>query len=391
MPAVGLREWMNLTALIARGELLRYGRGNAGFTARFEEKLASLIGVRHALTVNSGSNALITALAAAGIGPGDEVLVPAYTWVATALAPMAVGAVPVLVNIDETLTIDPHDIERKITPHTRAILPVHMQNVVCDMDAIMAIARRHNLLVIEDACQAVGVTYKGRRVGSIGDLGAFSFNHHKNITSGEGGAVMTNDERLFVRARMFHDPGAFIRDHEPTREPLFSGLNCRVSELTGAVLEAQIDRLEPLLNTLRARYPGMASIFADQAHCRPSPHNDPDNAVSLSVIFDDPEEARCFGQTRGAGRLIETGRHVFTNWEAVLQKRSFHERMNPHQWAHREITYRAEDYQTTLDILSRTCRVSLGPQYPAPVMLWHKRALRAALSPCLARPLASAA
>ncbi len=391
MPAVGLREWMNLTAVIARGELLRYGRGNAGYTARFEDKLARLIGVRHALTVNSGSNALIAAMAAAGIGPGDEVLVPAYTWVATALAPMAVGAVPVLVNINETLTIDPQDIERRITPQTRAIIPVHMQNVVCDMDAIMAIARRHKLLVIEDACQAVGVVYKGRRVGGIGDLGAFSFNHHKNITSGEGGAVMTNDERLFVRARMFHDPGAFIRAHEPTQEPLFSGLNCRVSELTGAVLDAQIGRLDPLLCRLRARYPGMAALFADQSHCRPSPHNDPDNAVALSVLFDDPDEARHFGRTRGANRLIDTGRHVFTNWEAVVCKRSFDERMNPHRWAHRDITYRPEDYQTTLDILSRTCRVSLGPQYPAPVMMWHKRTLRSALSPHTPKPVASPA
>ncbi|MEZ5700997.1 MAG: DegT/DnrJ/EryC1/StrS family aminotransferase [Burkholderiaceae bacterium] len=382
---------MNLTAVIARGELLRYGRGNASYTARFEDKLAQLIGVRRALTVNSGTNALVTAMAAAGIGPGDEVLVPAYTWVATALAPMAVGAVPVLVNINETLTIDPQDIERKITPHTRAIVPVHMQNVVCDMDAIMAIARRHKLLVIEDACQAVGVRYKGRRVGGIGDLGAFSFNHHKNITSGEGGAVVTNDERFFVRARMFHDPGAFIRAHEPTQEPLFSGLNCRVSELTGAVLEAQIGRLDPLLDTLCDRYAGMAAIFADQPHCRPSPHNDPVNAVALSVLFDDPQEARLFGQARGANRLIDTGRHVFTNWEAVLCKRSFDERLNPHRWAHREITYQPEDYQVTLDILSRTCRVSLGPQYPAPVMMWHKRALRAALLPQATKPVVSPA
>jgi dTDP-4-amino-4,6-dideoxygalactose transaminase len=366
--------------VIARGELLRYARGKDGYTARFEDKLARLIGVRHVLTVNSGSNALIAAMAAAGIGPGDEVLVPAYTWVATALAPLAVGAVPVLVNIDASLTIDPQDIERKITPFTRAIVPVHMQNVVCNMDAIMAIAKRHKLLVIEDACQAVGLQYKGRRVGGIGDLGAFSFNHHKNITAGEGGAVLTNNERYFERARMFHDPGAFIRDHAPTQEPLFSGLNCRVSELTGAVLDAQLGRLEPLLKTLHARYPGVADIFSDHPHCRPSPHNSPEDAVALSVIFDDPEEARIFGKTRGAGRLIDTGRHVFTNWEAVLCKRSFHPRMNPHQWAHREITYNVDDYQATLDILSRTCRVSLGAQYPSPVMLLQKRTLRAAIA-----------
>lgn len=380
MSAVGIRELVNLGRVVARGELLRYGRSGQGFTARFEDRLARLIGVRHVLTVNSGSNALIAAMAAAGIGPGDEVLVPAYTWVATALAPLAVGAVPVLVNIDESLTIDPQDIERHITPFTRAIVPVHMQNVVCDMDAIMAIARRHRLLVIEDACQAVGVQYKGRRVGGIGDLGAFSFNQHKNITAGEGGAVLTNNDRYFERARMFHDPGAFIRGHEPTSEPLFSGLNCRVSELTGAVLDAQLGRLEPMLRTLQARYPGVAALFAGQSHCRPSPHHSPEHAVALSVLFDDPEEARRFARTRGVGRLIDTGRHVFSNWEAVLCKRSFHERMNPHRWAHRDISYDIDAYRATLDILARTCRVSLGAQYPSPVMLLHKQTLRTALA-----------
>jgi hypothetical protein len=161
---------------------------------------------------------------------------------------------------------------------------------------------------------------------------------------------------------------------------VFSALNCRVSELTGAVLHAQLGRLEPMLRTLRARYPGVAELFAGQPHCRPSPHNDPDNAVALSVIFDDPQEAKAFGQTRGAGRLIDTGRHVFTNWEAVRSKRWFHERMNPHQWARREISYRAEDYQATLDILARTCRVSLGARYPAPVMLLQKHWLRTAVA-----------
>nr|WP_245972087.1 DegT/DnrJ/EryC1/StrS family aminotransferase [Rhodovulum robiginosum] len=363
---------------MANGQLLRYAGNAPGYTRRFEDGLSRLTGAEHVLTVNSGTNALVTALAAAGVGPGDEVLVPAYTWVATALAPLAVGAVPVLVNIDESLTIDPADIERKITPYTKAIIPVHMLNLVCDMDAIMDIARRHNLLVIEDACQGVGVTYKGRRVGAIGDLGAFSFNHFKNITSGEGGAVLTSDERYFVRARMYHDPGSFMRGHERTNEPLFSGMNFRVSELTGAVLHAQLGKLEPLLNRLRARHPMVAETFANLPHCRLSPHNDPENAVSLSVIFDDPEEAKAFGQTRGAERLLETERHVFTNWEAVLTKRSFHPKMNPHNWANREITYETKDYQRTLDILARTCRVSLGAQYPLPVMKLQQRVLRQA-------------
>jgi len=176
MPRVGAMELITLSRVIASGQLLRYRGGEHGFTTQFEKDLTKKLGVKHALTVNSGTSALVSALAAAGIGPGDEVLVPAYTWVATAIAPLAVGAVPILVDVNESLTIDPEDIKRKITPYTKAIIPVHMLNLVCDMDAITAIAKQHRLQVIEDACQAVGVTYKGRRVGTIGEVGAFSFN-----------------------------------------------------------------------------------------------------------------------------------------------------------------------------------------------------------------------
>ena len=163
MPRVGLREIVALGRVIASGKLSRYAAGSRGATSRFEARLSERLEVKHVLTVNSGTSALISALVAAGIGPGDEVLVPAYTWVATAIAPLAVGAVPVLVDIDESLTMDPQDIERKITRNTRAIIPVHMRNLVCDMDAIMAIAKRRRLFVLEDACQAVGVRYKGDR------------------------------------------------------------------------------------------------------------------------------------------------------------------------------------------------------------------------------------
>src|ERR1700738_3290696 len=169
MQRVGVREWIALGRVIANGKLLRYDVGGLGLTARFETQLKEKLGVKHVLAVNSGTSALIAALVGAGIGPGDEVLVPAFTWVSTAIAPLAVGAVPVLVDVNESLTIDPEDIKKKITPYTKAIIPVHMLNLVCDIEAICAIAKLFNLKVIEDACQAVGVTYKGRRVGTIGE------------------------------------------------------------------------------------------------------------------------------------------------------------------------------------------------------------------------------
>lgn len=379
MATIGFRELYRLGRVVAGGQLLRYVKGDRGYTSRFEHDFARKMGVDHVLTVNSGTNALIAALAAAGVGPGDEVLVPAYTWVSTAIAPMAVGAVPVLVNIDESLTIDPEDIERKITPHTKAIMPVHMINLVCNMDRIMQIARAYDLKVIEDACQAVGARYKGRRVGGIGDVNAVSFNHHKNMTAGEGGAVLTNDRRLFTRAQMFHDPGNFIRGHERNNEPLFSCLNMRVSELTGAMLDAQLTRLEPLLARLRRRHDLMSRAFDGASGVRLSPHHDPENAVGMAVLFDREADAQAFGQIRGFERLIETDRHVFTNWEVIFSKRWFDPRMNPYQWANREIEYRVEDFERTLDILRRTCRVALGAQYPLAVMKLRQRAVMRAL------------
>src|SRR5512143_77395 len=186
MSRPGIREWLAAGNAIRGGNLLRH-EGPRGLTRRFERNFASFMGTKHALTLTSGTVALHAAMTAIGVGPGDEVLVPAYTWIASAAAPALAGAVPVLVEIDETLTIDPADIERKITPHTKAILPVHMVNAPCNMDAIMEIARRHNLAVVEDACQAVGIDYKGRKCGSIGDIGVYSFNHYKNMTIGEGG------------------------------------------------------------------------------------------------------------------------------------------------------------------------------------------------------------
>jgi dTDP-4-amino-4,6-dideoxygalactose transaminase len=380
MPRVGFSELFTLSRVVAGGQLLRYRGGETGFTTRFEQKLSKHLGVKHALTVNSGTSALIASLVAAGVGPGDEVLVPAYTWVATAVAAMAVGAVPILVDVNETLTIDPEDIKRKITPYTKAIMPVHMLNLVCDMDAITAIAKQHKLLVIEDACQAVGLSYKERRVGTIGDVGAFSFNQYKNLNSGEGGAVLTNSDLYFTRARMYHDVGSYTREYDfESNHPVFAGMNFRVSELTGAVLYAQLPKLEPLLRRLRARHAVMFNALSRSRKLRISPHNDPTNAVGLTVIFDDPKEAENFAQQRGVERLIDTGRHVYTNWVPVLTQRSFHDRMDPFKWANREIQYTADMCKSTLDILARTCRVSLGSQYPLAFMRLRARQLLSSL------------
>ncbi len=373
MYEIGLREMMVLCRVTASGQLMRYRGGENGFTDRFEKALCEKTEARHALTVNSGTSALICALVGLGIGPGDEVIVPAYTWIATALAPLAVGAVPILADVDESLTLDPADVERKITENTRAIIPVHMLNLVCDMDALMEIAGRRGLYVIEDACQAVGVRYKGRRVGTIGHAGAFSFNQFKNIAAGEGGALLTNDDRVFTRATMYHDVGSATREQlTDSNEAIFAGMNFRVSELTGAVLGEQLKRLDGVLERLRRRRRAMADILSAGSGFVLSPHNDPEDAVSLTLLFETAEQAAAFkARHRRASRLIDTDRHIYTNWEPVMQKRSFDPRMNPYDWARREITYSPDMCARTLDILERTCQIPIP--FRAPLALVRHR------------------
>ncbi|GEO86862.1 MULTISPECIES: DegT/DnrJ/EryC1/StrS family aminotransferase [Alphaproteobacteria] len=376
MARVGLREWLAIAPVIASGRLSRYGGGEGGPLARFEADFSTSFGVRHTLAVCNGTAALIAALVSAGIGPSDEVLVPAYTWIATAGAVLATGAVPVLVDIDETLTIDPLDIERKITPRTRAIIPVHMANMVCDMDSIMGIARRHGLVVVEDACQAVGASYKGRRVGTIGDAGAFSFNQFKNISIGEGGAIVTNDDRLFARARMYHDIGSVFRGHlDNANEPPFCGVNLKASQIQGAMLNVQLGKLDPMIARMRRRYDAMAAILTAARGPRVGPHNDRPNAIGLHVIFDTEKDAQAFASEnpRGVHRVHDSSRHVYSFWQPILQQRAAHPRMDPFVWASRPMDYSQDVCARSLEILKRTCRISLGENYPLPVMTFLAR------------------
>ncbi len=357
---------------LMREDLARYSTRGQSQVSLFEKELATSIGTSHALAVNSGTSALICALVAAGIGPGDEVLVPAYTWISTAAAPLAVGAVPVLVEIDESLTIDPADMRKKITSRSRAVIPVHMLNLASDMDQIMAIGQEHNLVVIEDACQAIGVSYRGRKLGSIGHAGAFSFQQNKNIKSGEGGAVVTNDERMHVRAEMYHDVGSYSRkNRRQTDEPLFIGVNFRMSELSGAILRPQLHGLDAQIRKRqRRRKIAISALEKSDCQYRLSHHNSPDEAVGLSIYFEDPNEARLFGSMPGAKRLTDTGRHIYTNWESVIVKRVADSRLNPYQWADRDDAIDEETCPRTLNILARTCSISVDPDLPLPIYMW---------------------
>ncbi|MBM4049639.1 MAG: aminotransferase, partial [Planctomycetes bacterium] len=283
-----------------------------------------------------------------------------------ALGPLAAGAVPVMADIDESLTLDPADVERKITPYTKAIIPVHMGNLVCNMDAIMALAAKHNLKVIEDACQAVGAFYKGRRVATIGHAGAFSFNMYKNITCGEGGAVLSNDDETFYRALIYHDVGSFSRaSNAGIKFPLFAAANFRVSEIQGAIMGEQLKRLDGFVVGLRRRRAVVAEVLSKSSRLRISPHHDPANALGLTLLFETVDAAKAFAAQHKLSRPIDSGMHVYTNWEPLMNQRVHHPKLNPFAWAHRKIEYSKDMCARSLDIMARTCRV--GFSYDAPL------------------------
>ncbi|HVJ89480.1 MAG TPA: DegT/DnrJ/EryC1/StrS family aminotransferase, partial [Labilithrix sp.] len=258
MYEIGEEEIEAIAAVIRSGHLFRYYAkdapdiGHRGEANQFEAELAAFTGTTHAVAVTNGSAALQCAFAALGIGSGDEVIVPSFTFVATALAVLAVGAVPVVADIDESLTLDVRDCERKITERTRAIVPVHMAGLPCNMAAILELTAHRKIAVVEDACQAMGGTYRGRPLGSIGDIGCYSFNQFKAITCGEGGALVTRDRRSYERALIYHDPGySFISAGIAISEPRFAGFNFRTNEIQAAMLRVQLRKLPAWIDALK--------------------------------------------------------------------------------------------------------------------------------------------
>jgi 8-amino-3,8-dideoxy-alpha-D-manno-octulosonate transaminase len=245
-----------------------YGKVQPMKVATLEKKFAQRMGTRYALAVTSGTAALQCAVNALEVGPGDEVILPAWTWHSCYTAILLAGGLPVFAEIDESFNIDPADIEHRITPRTKAIMAVHLQGSPADLDRILPIARKHNLRIIEDCAQSLGASYKGRPVGSIGDIGIYSLQLNKTITAGEGGAVVTNDPQLFERAARFHDLGALRSLHQQVvgeeRLSRFAGCNFRMSEFTGGVLLAQIRKLDRIIEDVRSNarrvYEGVSNV-----------------------------------------------------------------------------------------------------------------------------------
>ena len=253
----GAAERKEVNDVLETGILMRYvfdGARNSIWKAKeMEAAICETFGCKHAQLVSSGTAALTAAMSALGIGFGDEIILPSFTFVASFEAVLSVGAIPVLVDVDDTLTLNPVAVRNAITPKTKCVMPVHMCGSMADMDALLAICKEHNLILLEDACQSIGGTYKGKKLGTIGDAGTFSFDFVKMITCGEGGVVMTNREDVYVGSDGYSDHGHDHKgglDRGADMHP-FIGYNFRISELHAAVGLAQIKKLDTFLNIQR--------------------------------------------------------------------------------------------------------------------------------------------
>jgi 8-amino-3,8-dideoxy-alpha-D-manno-octulosonate transaminase len=330
-----------------------YGVGDGPHeVADFEREFAAHMGSKHALCVNAGSSALICGLIGAGVGEGDEVIVPAYTWNATPNAVIASRATPVLAEIDDSLTLDPADVQRKIGPRTKAILPVHMRGAPADMAAITELAREHGLVLVEDVCQAAGASFGGQRLGTFGDAGAFSLQFNKIITTGEGGVMTTDRADLYELAIDVHDCAGSLR--RGAGLPRFPGWNFRASELQGAVARVQLGRLDGLLERMRANQRRLAERVEELPGLTlRRPTDDGGDAGICLVAFAQAAalaaEAVIALQAEGvaAMRIYDPAvpdLHVFPYWAPVL--------------THIEST---PDCPQTLALLERTIHVDLSP------------------------------
>lgn len=366
---IGQEEIKEVMDVLQTGILMRYNfdkERNYVFKVReFEEAFAKYCGASYALGVTSGSAALKVALTALDVGPGDEVLVPAFTFLATYEAVMEVGAIPVMVDIDETLNLDPQEIEKKKTQYTKAVIPVHMCGSAANIDKIVEIAKKNNLLVLEDNAQGCGASFKGKKLGSFGDMGIFSFDYVKTVTTGEGGMVITNNLDLYHRAEWYHDHG---HDHNPKvgralEGRTILGFNYRMNELQGALGLAQLRKLDYIVAEQQKNKKVIKDALAQVPGVgfRHLPDPVGDSATFLAFNLPDENTAQRF-QNMLSAEGVDTvcykrnAWHYVPNWEHFLAKSTANSKKYPFTdpTYKGKVEYKRENIPQAEDLLGRT-------------------------------------
>ncbi len=375
---IGKEELKELTVLFKTGILARYSldkeRQGIWKVRDFEKAFAKYFGSSYALGVSSGSCALKVALTALDVGPGDEVICPAFTFMATYEAVLEVGAIPVMADIDDTLNLDPDDIPNKITPRTKAIIPVHMCGAPARMDKILKAAKKHKLLVLEDNAQACGASIKGKYTGTFGQMGIFSFDHYKTITAGEGGMILTDDQDLYHRAEWYHDHG---HDHLSTVHRALDGrtilgFNYRMNEVQGAIGLAQLRKLNRVLAAQRKNKAAIEAMLAPipGLKFRAVPDPEGDSATHLGFNLPTETKAKAFQKALSAEGIGTTCFkdnfwHYVPNWEHFLAKSTAQTKNAFNDPRNRKVSYSRKAIPRAEDLLGRTLIMGINVKMPA--------------------------
>ena len=318
-----------------------YGPDFQHETEQFEKEFGAYIGVKHCLAVSHGTAALQVAMAAMGIGPGDEVLVPGYFWVSTVSAIIRNGAIPRLVDVDASFNMNPEDLENKISSRTKLAIMVPMGGVIGQIEKVAEICKKHKIYLLEDCAQSNGATQFGKKAGSIGDMAIFSFQINKNITAGEGGAILTNSEELYKKAYAIHDLG-YAKDDDGNLilnnpKMQFWGIGCRMSEVTSAFLRVQLKKLDEIVSNMRTFKNELKKLLSTYEGIQTRHVADPagDGGTFLKMIFEDDETAFRFRDGLKANgisvkkggfypiHMTEWGLHIYSKIPALVNKKSF--------------------------------------------------------------------
>lgn len=339
---------------------------------QFEDSFSQKIGNKHSLGVTSGTAALIVALKAAGIGPGDKVIVPACTFLATAGAVICAGAVPVFADIDESLNIDPDAIDKVVDRYTKAVIPVPIMGNPCQMDRIMEKAKKHNLVVVEDVAQSCGSKYKGRYSGTYGHINAFSLQINKILTTGDGGVVSTNDEKLYERAVRYHDQGMF-REKEGflatnANDDIFIGQNYRMNEISGAIAVEQLKKLDFITGEMHKIKYSIKDRLADIDGLRFRRINDREGDAGNALIALLPTKpiAQEFRKALIAENIptncIYNGEPVYMIPQ-LFDKRTVDKNGFPFNQIPEEIIYTKDMCPVAVELMQRNISINLCPAY----------------------------
>jgi 8-amino-3,8-dideoxy-alpha-D-manno-octulosonate transaminase len=392
---IGKEELQELTDVInERSPFRYYGLGTPEKVSTFEKEVRDYFNVKYALALSSGSAALVCSVAALGLGPGDEIIIPAFSWYSDYNAIVLNGAIPVFANINDSLSLDPTDVEKKITKNTKALIVIHYQGGPANMDELVEISKKHNLYIIEDCAQAFGGSYKGKLLGTIGDVAISSFQNNKMITSGEGGVLITNTEDFFVRAVRYHDLG-FVRPfyHDQINNKLslrdeysFVGNQFRMSELQGACILAQFRKLPFIIETCRKNHEKLRTYIESSSRLTVRPHITGDCGITLFINCGSREKSLQFAQAlENEGVPIGPSSYCtnIVDKHPVKSTTIAYPEMRPQIAgvdSGKEISDPSEDFLQTDEISEKYLAIGIGVKYENEHILYIIEALKKAES-----------